>query len=87
MSARPKALSFAEQLALIDSALATLEPAPADCKACGETSQLCECHLDEPVIERCDDCFHYLAECDCEEIEDDAETMRADSRGYAEVSR
>lgn len=41
---------------------------------------------DPPV--RCEECWHYLEECDCdEERADDPETQRADSIGYAEASR
>jgi hypothetical protein len=69
-------------------ALQVLEQ-PADASL---TCPDCELHLDEcecqeVLLERCQECWHYVEQCQCEPPEDSIEVMRADSRGYAEVSR
>lgn len=78
MSALPAMLHALEALAT-----------PADesliCPDCG--IHLDECTCDLIVLARCEECWHYLEQCECEELQDDAETLRADSIGYAEVSR
>lgn len=56
------------------------------CTTCGADPTL-DCECDGIVVERCGTCWHFPKDCECCDVLDDAETFRADSIGYAEVSR